>query len=435
MRISYKALAAILMLMAPAALAAPAAKAVKPPAAKVTKVQAAKVARASKAAKAAPAKAPATELSYIGTFTNETGAARSEDHGQGVYAVDLDMKTGHLANLRLAAKTPAPSWMTIDQARGILYAANGYNGFGDERTGSVTAFAIDRATGNLTPINTVGSGGAPVYIVRDPSGKYLVTANWNEGSISVLSIRSDGGVGDLVDLYKPSGAKSPERAEDDPPGNYSASSHAHSRVHMVSFDPSGRYLIADDAGLDQVHVLKLDPATGTLSPASASFAETPGAAPRHFAFSPNGRIFYNLMEQDSKLGVYAFDPDKGSFSLLQKISNLPDGFEGSTLASELLITNDGKYLYAANRTHDTIVTYAVQKNGTAKKIGEVACENDGPRSIALDLTEKFLYSMNQRGDDVTVFAINPRTHLPHFTGQALGVGSPAAMVFVAPAKK
>lgn len=431
MRISYKALAAILAVMAPAALAAPAAKApAKVSAAKTTH---AKPARAAQ--KVAPAKAPATELSYIGTFTNETGSPRSEDHGQGVYAADLNLKTGHLDNLRLAAKTPSPSWMAIDQARGILYAANGYNGFGDERTGSVTAFTIDRTTGNLSPINTVGSGGAPIYIVRDPSGKYLVTANWNEGSISVLSIRADGGVGDLVDLYKPTGPKSPERAEDDPPGNYSASSHAHSRVHMVSFDPSGRYLIADDAGLDQVHVLKLDPATGKLSPATTSFAETPGAAPRHFAFSPNGRIFYNLLEQDSKLGVYAFDPDKGSFTLKQKLSNLPDGFEGSTLASELLITNDGKYLYAANRTHDTIVTYAVQKDGTVKKIGETACENDGPRSIALDLTEKFLYSMNQRGDDVTVFTINPKTHVPHFTGQALGLGSPAAMVFVAPEKK
>lgn len=423
MRISYTALAAILALTAPAAMAAP-AKA--PAAAKAAKPH---------AARTVPAKAPATVLSYIGTFTNETGSPRSEDHGQGVYAVDLDTKTGHLSNLRLAAKTPSPSWMTIDQARGILYAANGYNGFGDERTGSVTAFTIDRKTGTLTPINTVGSGGAPIYIVRDPSGKYLVTANWNEGSISVLSIRADGGIGDLVDLYKPTGPKAPERAEDDPVGNYSASSHAHSRVHMVSFDPSGRYLIADDAGLDQVHVLKLDPATGKLSAAATSFAETPGAAPRHFAFSPNGKLFYNLLEQDSKLGVYAFDPDKGSFALKQKISNLPDGFEGSTLASELLITNDGKYLYAANRTHDTIVTYAVQKDGTVKKVGETACENDAPRSIALDLSEKFLYSQNQRGDDVTVFAINPKTHVPHFTGQAMAVGSPANMVFVAPEKK
>lgn len=371
-----------------------------------------------------------TQLVYIGTFTNETGSPRSENHGQGIYAADLDLKTGTLSAPRLVAKIPSPSWMIIDQKRAILYTTNEYNGFGDDRSGSVSAFAIDKPSGALTLINTATANGAPTYIARDPSGKYIVTANYGEGSISVLKIRDDGGIGDVVDQIKTSGPRNPDTADDNPPGQFYVSSHAHPHPHMVGFDPSGRFMIANDAGLDQILVFKLDPATGKLAPNDPpAFVEKPGAAPRHYAFSPGGRAFYDVMEQDSRLAVYSFDPDKGSFALRQKLSTLPDGFAGSNLASELLITKDGNYLYVANRGHDTIVAFAVQKDGLVKKIGEVPCEAEYPRSIALDPSGRFLFSMNQRGDNVTVYAIDPRTHLPRFK-QFLALGSPGSMAFV-----
>lgn len=411
--------------------AAPALAATKAPAKPAPAKHAAPAkAPAKSAAKAKPAPRPATDLAYIGTFTNETGSPRSENHGQGLYAVELD-KDGKLVNLRLAAKTPSPSWLTIDQKRAILYAANEYNGFGEDRTGSISAFAIDRTTGVLDPINTASAFGAPTYVTRDPSGRFLLTANWTEGSITVLRIRPDGGVGEMTDQIKPTGPRNAESAADNPPGQLAASSHAHSRPHMIGFDPSGRYVIVNDAGLDQILVFKLDPATGRLTPNDPpAFAEKPGVAPRHFAFGPDGRAFYDLMEQNSRLGVYAFDPDKGSFTLRQKLSALPDGFQGSSLASELLIAKDGKYLYAANRTHDTITTFAVGKDGLVKRAGETHTQNDGPRSLAFSPDEKFIFSLNQRGDDVTVFHIDAKSREPVFTGQFLAVGSPGAMTFV-----
>jgi 6-phosphogluconolactonase (cycloisomerase 2 family) len=256
-----------------------------------------------------------------------------------------------------------------------------------------------------------------------------MAANYSEGTLTVLPIRPDGGLGEATDVFQSTGPKSPERADDNPPGNFAVSDHAHGHVHMVGMDPSGNYIIANDAGLDKVLVFKLNLATGKLI-ASAPLMEKPGAAPRHFAFDPKGKIFYNLLEQDSKLAAYDFDPANASFKLRQKLSTLPDGYQGSNLASELLITRNGKYLYAANRLRDTIATFAVGKDGMLQKIGETPCQSDYPRSLTLDPSDKFLFSLNQRGDSVTVFKIDPKNGMPRFTGQFLAVGAPGSMAFL-----
>ena len=109
---------------------------------------------------------------------------------------------------------------------------------------------------------------------------------------------------------------------------------------MVGFDPKGEYVIADDAGLDQILVFKLDLTTGKLTPVSKT-PSLPGSAPRHFVFDPAGRLFYQLQEQDSMLTVYDFDPASGKLTRGESISALPKGFAGSDLASELLSLGTG----------------------------------------------------------------------------------------------
>ena len=154
----------------------------------------------------------------------------------------------------------------------------------------------------------------------------------------------------------------------------------------------------------------------------------PGAAPRHFAFSPDGKTLYQQQEQDSRLTVYGFANGK----LTQKgpsISTLPAGFEGSNTTSELLIDKAGKHLYGANRNHDTIATMAVQSDGSVKLIANTHTEGTIPRSLTIDPTGKFLYSMNQSADNLTTFRLDA-DGVPKFTGKFLGIGSPAVMVFL-----
>jgi len=216
-------------------------------------------------------------------------------------------------------------------------------------------------------------------------------------------------------------------AKDKPVGMFGSMEPHATRGHMILPDPSGQYVVGADAGRDQIFVWKLDANTGKLQQVSVT-KTVAGAAPRHFAFSPDGKTLYQQQEQDSRLTVYSFANGK----LTQRgssISTLPAGFEGSNTTSELVIDKAGKHLYGANRNHDTIATMAVQPDGSVKLVANTHTEGTIPRSLAIDPSGKFLYSMNQNADNLTTFRLDGNG-VPKFTGKFMAIGSPAVMVFL-----
>jgi 6-phosphogluconolactonase (cycloisomerase 2 family) len=383
---------------------------------------------------------------YIGTFTDSSpshGEVPPTHHGEGIYIAHFDTRTGKLSVPELAAKTPSPSWLVINKARTVLYAINNYNGFADpaaradlppERrapgkgVGAVCAFAIDPPTGKLTLINRVSAGDNPTHLAIAPNEQFLLSANYEDGSIAVVPIVAGGGVAPYTDLVRPTGPIHPDKAAENPVTNFFFSSHNHSHVHMVGFDPSGRYILVDDAGLDRVLVFKSTLKEGRLEWVS-TFDETPGSAPRHYAFSPDGTTLYNLLEQNSKLSISSFDAETGRLTLRARLSTVPLGFMGSNAPSELLITRDGRHLYAANRINDTIAHFQVDTNGEVRPVAHVHTGGDNPRSLTLDPTGRFLFSMNQSGDAITVFQLDPNTGTPVALNQWVPVGSPTVMLF------
>jgi 6-phosphogluconolactonase len=371
-----------------------------------------------------------TERAYIGTYTPEPASISTQNHGEGIYLVSLDTSTGALTGPKLVAKTPSPSWMALSRDGKTLYAGNEVSEFNGNKSGSVTAFAVNKDNGNLTLLNTVSSGGAgPAYIAVEPSGKYVLAANYAGGSLAVLPLRRDGGLREAGDVVHPTGPLNLSRPVDNPPGNFALSDHHGSHLHMVGFDPQGRYVIADDAGLDQIRVWKLDHSSGKLVAVSV-VAAPPGSAPRHFVFEPAGRTFYQLQEQDSKLTAYRFNFNTGQLTKQESISTLPPGFAGSNTASELLISRDGRYLYSGNRSHNSIAIFAASPTGNITRLANIPTEGDKPRSLALDPTGTYLFSLNQGADSVTSFRVDPKTGLLRFTGHYLPLGSPATMVFL-----
>ena len=368
---------------------------------------------------------------YIGTYTKDPAAARGAGgggNGEGIYMVDIDEATGAPSHLRLMAKDLSPSWITLSKDHKFLYAVNEIATYGPNKSGSVTAYAVDSKSGALRKLNVVDSGGSiPCYIVPDPSGKFLLVANYTGGSYAVIRVKPDGSLGETTDVVKPSGPMSVYDAKDKPPGMFGSLEPHGSRGHMILPDPTGQYVVGADAGRDQIFVWKLDASTGKLTQVSVT-KSVPGAAPRHFAFSPDGKTLYQQQEQDSRLTVYGFADGK----LTQKgpsISTLPAGFEGSNTTSELLIDKAGKHLYGANRNHDTIATMAVQGDGSVKLMANTHTEGTIPRSLTIDPTGKFIYSMNQSADNLTTFRLGA-DGVPKFTGKFLGIGSPAVMVFL-----
>ena len=268
-------------------------------------------------------------------------------------------QAGAPSSLKLVAKTLSPSWITMSKDHKFLYAVNEIASYGPNKSGSITAYAVDGASGALKQFNVVDSGGSiPCYVSIHPSGKFLLVANYTGGSYSVTRIKPDGSLGETTDIVKPSGPMGVYQAADRPTGMFGSKEPHGSRGHMILPDPSGQYVVGADAGRDQIFVWKLDTGTGKLNQVSVT-KTIPGFAPRHFAFSPDGKTLYQQGEQNSRLQVYGFADGKLT-AKGPSISTLPAGFQGGNTTSELLIDKAGKHLYGANRNHDSIATMAVQ---------------------------------------------------------------------------
>src|SRR5439155_3547047 len=155
--------------------------------------------------------------------------------------------------------------------------------------GTVSAFAINGADGQLTLLNTVRSGGAgPTYLSIHPSGKFVLVANYFGGSVAVLPILSDGRLGAATDIKRDTGTVGPKKATNAPPGSFAFSGHDRTHAHMIQADLSGRFVLHADLGLDRIFVWKFDEGTGVLTPNDpAAVSLPPGDGPRHFFFHPN----------------------------------------------------------------------------------------------------------------------------------------------------
>ena len=200
---------------------------------------------------------------------------------------------------------------------------------------------------------------------------------------------------------------------------------------MIQADPSGRFVLSTDLGLDEILVWRFDAEKGILLPNNPPAVKLPsGDGPRHFAFHPSGRWLYCLQEEASTLAVFDYDGRNGTLAAKQTVSTLPKSFTGTDFTSEVAISPDGRYLYAANRLHDSIAWFSIAPAGTLTLAGEEWTRGDYPRSFTIDPSGRYLYSCNQRSDAVACFRINRQTGALTFTGEYTPMGTPAMVLFL-----
>ncbi len=376
-------------------------------------------------------------MAYVGTYTSplknmrDTQVDLPPGNGKGIHLFRVDRETGAMTPAGVHRMGTSPSALVFNEERTFLYSANETERIGENEAGSVSAFSVNPDNGELSLLNTVSSGGkGPAHLSIHPSGKFVLVANYFGGSVAVLPIQKDGSLNEASDVKQDSGTVGPTEATNAPPGSFAFSGHDQVHAHMIESDPSGRFVLHVDLGLDKIFVWRFDGEKGKLSPNTPhSVSLPPGDGPRHFAFHPEGKWLYSLQEEGSTVVRFDYDSKAGILKEGQSISSLPPGYAGSNFCSGIMISSDGKFVYTGNRLHDSIGIFSVGDKGDLTFIGEEWTRGNYPRSFNFDPTGEFFYSCNQRADNIAVFKVNKGSGKLEFTGHYTPVGNPSIIVF------
>ena len=358
-----------------------------------------------------PAVDPSSQLLYVGTYTRESSA--------GIYAYRFFPDRAAVEPIGMAAEMSNPSFLALHPDGAYLYAVSETDDFDSRGSGSVAAFELDPASGSISKINEVSSGGGwPCHLGIDPSGRMLIVANYKDGTVASFPVQGDGALGNATSLFQHEGRSVHERQR---------GPHAHS----ADFSPDGRFAFFSDLGLDQVRLYTADPETATLAPNDPNHVSLePGSGPRHFAQHPSGRFGYVVNELGSTVSAFDLDGKTGSLEALQTLTTLPEGFTGENYTAEIHAHPSGRFVYASNRGHDSIAVFAVdQQTGRLGSLGQVPTNGDWPRNFSFDRTGRYLLVANQNSDNVVVFEIDGETGLPVPTGNEFAIDAPVCLVF------
>jgi 6-phosphogluconolactonase len=352
-------------------------------------------------------------LVYVGTYTG----AKSK----GIHAFRFNQATGALTPVGLVAETPSPSWLVLHPSGQYLYAANEVDDFDADKSGSVSAFKIDRATGALTLLNTRPSKGAhPCHLTVDRAGTHLLVANYTGGTLAVLPIERDGSLASPSQVVHHKGSSVNSERQSSP--------HAHS----IDLSADDRFAVSDDLGADRLFIYRYDARGGGLSAGlQPAIAAAPGAGPRHFAFHPSGQFGFAINELSSTITSYSWDATRGALKTLATISTLPKGkFPGNSTA-EIRVHPGGRFLYGSNRGHDSIAVFTIAPtSGNLTLVEHEPTRGKTPRNFTIDPSGQWLVAANQGSDTLAVFRISDQNGALTPVGGLVNVGSPVSVVFL-----
>ena len=344
----------------------------------------------------------------VGTYT-------ANAKNDGIFVYDFNSLTGDYALKSKLAGEENPSYLTISNDGRFVYSTN------EVKNGNISSFKFDKATGVLSFLNRVGSGGEnPCFVEVDPTNKYLFTGNYGSGTLSAILINSDGTLKTDIQTIKQEGSSIDKSRQQGP------------HVHSTFLTPDNRYILVPDLGTDKVNIYSFDinKLTQPLTPADPAFIQvTPGSGPRHLAFHPNAKSVYLIHEMGGI--VTAFDYKDGKLTEKQIITMLRPGSSGKAGAADIHVSPDGKFLYGSNRDEaNELVIYSIKKNGSLEYAGTQSTLGKTPRNFVIDPTGKFLLAANQGSNEIVIFTRDNKTGLLTDTGKRIQVSRPVCLKFV-----
>lgn len=350
---------------------------------------------------------------FIGCYTGGKGASK------GIGRCTFDPATGQLGEPETAAEVGSPSFLAVSANNKFLYAV-GEGGASGKKGGGVYAYALNAATGKLTPLNdgdSVGSG--PCHVSVDATGKMLFVANYGGGSSTAIAVNADGSLDKQLGFHQYKGGSVDPNRQKAP----------HS--HCTAFTKGGTHCFVVDLGLDAVMVHAVDPERGRVSAEAHTIEMPKGSGPRHIALNADESIAYVNGELDMTVNVVKLDLKGHKCEVIQSLSTVPEGkpMKGYSTA-EVKVHPNGKFVYVSNRGQNSIGAFAVQDGGKLKAIGHITGDIKTPRNFNIDPSGHWMLIANQDGHTVQVYKMQD-DGLAKPTDSVVKYGSPVCVKFAA----
>lgn len=376
------------------------------------------------------------------------GVAATPQSASGINGYRLDPRTGRMEHIQ-HAPVPGPSYLAVSASRNMLYVASRDEGGGPRDT--IVGLSIDPASGRLTSLDSRPIPAQPAYLSLDHTERFTLFASPMDGVVGVAALAADGRVGAAQVVRQPGPSLMEQGFGPSSIGKVRWPYGATPFPHCIRLTPDNRFALVADVGLNRVFVYRFDGETGRLSANAPPWAEgvligepwrrnsnpvwdePDGAGPRHMEFHPNGRWLYVVHEAGSVVTQFDYDAEGGRLALRQTIPTLPADFRGSSSPADIHVHPSGRFLYASNRRHDSIVAYAIDPaDGRLRLIGFTPAGGENPRSFVITPDGGLLLLANLGSSAVLAFAIDARTGRLTPNGMRTEVPSPSCVALFAP---
>ena len=347
----------------------------------------------------------------IDTYTNS-------DKIDGIYYYEFNSETGDLNLKSKIAGEDNPSYATVSKNGKYVYSVN------EVKNGTISAYSLNRVTGELTFLNRISSGGSgPCFVLLDEKNRLAFVANYGSGSLSVISLKDNGSLNNNIQFIQNQGSSIDNRRQQGP------------HVHGAFLTPDKHYLLSPDLGTDRINIYRYDP-TNTSKPLIVSepafVSVKAGNGPRLITFHPNSRFAYLIQEMGGVINVY--DYKNGTLTEKQTITILSPDFKGRIGASDIHISSEGRFLYASNRGDaNEIVIFVINKyDGKLTYVGRQQSMGKTPRSFVIDPTGNFLLVGNQESNEIIVFKRDQKSGLLTPINKKIEISRPVCLKFLEP---